>query len=229
MRQMPDETTQPETATPQAGNALAAAALLAPPVAVFAPLGMAPLLALAAATLLVIDWRQAVVSIKSPAALGALLALLSVWGAVTSLWSPIPAHSLFEAARLVLVNVAGLVVLGASGALSHPAATRLGRALAIGVASAVLLLQLELWGGMPVWHLLHGGQYDRYVALAAYDRGVTVLLLAAWPVAAALAARRSIGPLLIGVVAVGITLLEFKSQTAVLAAALGIVVGLAAW
>jgi O-antigen ligase len=226
---MPDETTQPETATPQAGNALAAAAVLAPPVAVFAPLGMAPLLALAAATLLIIDWRQAVVSIKSPAALGALLALLSVWGAVTSLWSPIPAHSLFEAARLVLINLAGLVVLGTSGALAHRAAMRLGRALAIGVVSAVLLLQLELWGGMPVWHLLHGGQFDRYVALAAYDRGVTVLLLAAWPVAAALAAQRNIGPLLIGVVAVGITLLEFKSQTAMLAAALGIVVGLAAW
>lgn len=226
---MPDETTQPETATPQAGNVLAAAAILAPPVAVFAPLGMAPLLALAAATLLIIDWRQAVVSIKSPAALGGLLALLSVWGAVTSLWSPIPAHSLFEAARLALINVAGLVVLGASGALTHPAATRLGRALAIGVASAMLLLQLELRGGMPVWHLLHGGQFDRYVALAAYDRGVTVLLLAAWPAAAALAARRNIVPLLIGVVAVGVTLLEFKSQTAVLAAALGIVGGLAAW
>ena len=229
MRQVPDETTQRETVTSHAGNAIAAAALLAPPVAVFAPLGMAPLLAVLAAALLVIDRRQAAASIKSQAALGALLALLSVWGAVTSLWSPIPAHSLFEAARLVLINVAGLVILGASGALDHPATLRLGRALALGIAAAVILLQLERWDSMPVWHLLHGGQFERYVALAAYDRGVTVLLLAAWPAAAALAVRRQTSAFLAAVVVVGATLLEFKSQTAMLAAAFGIVVALAAW
>src|SRR6185437_4850852 len=153
---------------------------------------------------------------------------LSIWAALTSSWSPIPAHSLFEAARLVLINIAGLVVLGASGALAQPAALRLGRALMIGIAAAVILLQLEHWGGMPVWHILHGGQFDRYVALTAYDRGVTVLLLAAWPAAAALAARRRINAFLIGVVVIGVTLLEFKSQTAVLAAAFGIIVALAA-
>ena len=224
---MPDDTMKPETSL--AGNAVAAAAVLAPPVAVFAPLGMAPLLAVLAATLLIVDRRQAAASIKSQAALGALLALLSLWGAVTSFWSPIPAHSLFEAARLVLINVAGLVVLGASGALAHPAALRLGRALTIGIAVAVILLQAERWGGMPMWHLLHDGQVDRYVALAAYDRGVTVLLLAAWPATAALATRRQTNAVLIGVVAIGASLLEFKSQTAVLAAAFGVVVTLAAW
>ena len=229
MRQMPDETTQAGTATPPASNALAVAAVLAPPVAVFAPLGIAPLLAILAATLLVVDRRLAAVSITSQAALAALLALLSLWGAVTSLWSPIPAHSLFEAARLALISIAGLVVLGASGALSGPAALRLGRALAIGIVAAVLLLHIEFWGEKPIWHLLRGAPVDRYVALAAYDRGVTVLLLAAWPAAAALALHRNAPALLIGVIAMAVTLLEFKSQTAVLAAALGIVVALAAW
>ena len=226
---MPDETTEPETTTPLAGNAVRAAALLAPPVAVFAPLGMAPLLALLAVTLVLVDWRQAVASIKSPATLGVLLALLSLWGAVTSLWSPIPAHSLFEAVRFALISIAGLVVLGAAGALSGPAAWRVGRTLAIGVAAALILLQLERLGGKPVWHILHGGQFDRYVPLAVYDRGVTVLLLTAWPVAAVPAVRRNMGPLLIGVVAVGLTLLEFKSQTAVLAGGFGIVAATAAW
>ncbi|HWG80756.1 MAG TPA: O-antigen ligase family protein [Stellaceae bacterium] len=225
---MPDETRQPQTAIPPAGNAVAAAALLAPPVAVFAPLGMAPLLALLAATLLVVDPRQAAASVRSQATLGALLALLSLWGAVTSLWSPIAGHSLFEAARLAVISIAGLVVLGAAGALAGPAALRPGRGLAIGIAAAVILLQLEHWGGKPVWHLLHGGQFDRSVPLAVYDRGVTVLLLAGWPLAAVLAARRNIGFLLVGIVAVGATLLEFKSQTAVLAAAFGIIVALAA-
>ena len=220
---MPDET------APLAGYALAAAAVLMPPIAVFAPLGMAPLLALVAVTLVIADWRHAAASLNSQATLGALLALLSLWGAVTSLWSPIPAHSLFEAARLVLINSAGLVVLGAAGALAGPAALRLGVSLVIGIAAAVILLQIEFWGGKPVWHLLHGGRFDRYVALAAYDRGVTVLLLAAWPAAATLAARRNAGALIIGVVAIAVTLLEFKSQTAVLAAALGIVLALPAW
>jgi len=229
MRQMRDEATRPETATPLAGNAMSAAALLAPPVAVFAPLGMAPLLALLAVMLLAVNPRQAAASIKSQATLGALLALLSLWSAVTSLWSPIPAHSLFEAVRFALISIAGLVVLGAAGALTGPAAWRLGRALAIGIAAAMILLQLERWGGKPVWHVLHGGQFDRYAPLAIYDRGVTVLLLAAWPATAVLAARRNMTALIIGILAVGVTLLEFKSQTAILAAAFGIVVALAAW
>jgi exopolysaccharide production protein ExoQ len=225
----PPEATAQRGATLLSGNLLAAGAAVAPPVAVFAPLGMAPLLALVAAMLLIADWRQSVTSIKAQRALAAALTLLSLWGALTSMWSPIPAHSLFEAARLALINLAGLVVLGAGGALAEPAALRLGRALAIGVAASVILLQIELWGGQPVWHLLHGGQFNRYVALAAYDRGVTVLLLTAWPAAAALACRRNAAALLIGIVAIGATLLEFKSQTAVLAAALGIIAALAAW
>src|SRR5690348_6518120 len=147
MRQMRDETTQPETATPLVGNALSAAAVLMPPVAAFAPLGMAPLLALLAVMLLIVDPRQTAASIKSQATLAALLTLLSLWGAATSLWSSIPAHSLFEAVRLALISMAGLVVLGAASVLRGPAAWRLGRALVIGIAAALILLQLERWGG----------------------------------------------------------------------------------
>ncbi|HKW53661.1 MAG TPA: O-antigen ligase family protein [Stellaceae bacterium] len=190
---------------------------------------MAPLLALLAATLLIGDWRRAMASIRTQRALAISLALLSLWGAVTSLWSPIPTHSLFEAIRLAVINLAGLVVLGAGGALDMAAAPRLGRALTIGIAASVILLQLELRDGQPVWHLLHSGQVDRTASLAAYDRGVTVLLLTAWPAAAALASRRNIIALLLGIAAVAVTLLEFKSLTSVLAAALGLVAAMAAW
>src|SRR5229473_1888106 len=90
-----------ETAGPSAAGALflidkisdatllAGAALVIPSIAMIAPLGIAPLLAV-------------------------LLATLALWGALSASWSIIPAHSLFEAARFLLLAIAGLVIAAAA-------------------------------------------------------------------------------------------------------------------
>jgi exopolysaccharide production protein ExoQ len=211
------------------GNILALAAVVAPPLSVLAPLALAPLLALVAAALAASGGRRCVAALRPLLPLAVLLVLLSLWAALSTLWSPIPAHSLFEAGRLLVICGAGLVTVGAGASLTASEAERLRRAAIIGVAGAVALLQFERWSGGALLRLLHGSAIDPAMLIYRYDRGVTFLLLAAWPAAAAVAARRGIGALLVGTFAVAVTVLEFKSQTAMLAGAIGIVAALIAW
>jgi hypothetical protein len=211
------------------GNILGLAAIIAPPLAVLAPLALAPLLALVAAALLASDARRCLAALRPFIPFTILLMLLSLWAAVSALWSPIPTHSLFEAGRLLVISGAGLIVVGAGASLTASDAQRLGHAATIGVISAVALLQFERWSGGALLRLLHRTPIDPAMLIYRYDRGVTFLLLAAWPVAAVLAARRSTGALFAGIFAVAVTLFEFKSQTTVLAGAIGIVAALAAW
>ena len=214
-------------ATP--GNILALAAMVAPPLAVLAPLGLAPLLALTAAALLASDWPGCLDALRRFAPLAGLLALLSLWAAVTAAWSPIPGHSLFEAARFLLISALGLFVVGAGVSLSASEAERLGRAVIAGVAAAVILLQVERWSGGIVLRALHDRPLDPAMLIYRYDRGVTFLLLAAWPAAAALAARRHIWMLVAGVLAVVATLFLFRSTSTLLAGGVGLATALLAW
>ena len=214
-------------ATP--GTILALAAIVAPPVAVLTPLAVAPLLALLAAALLASDGRRCLVAVRSFAPLAALLALLSVWGALSALWSPIPDHSLFEAGRFLLIGAGGLFVLGVGASLSATETERLRRAAVIGVAMAVILLQFELRTGGPLLRVLHRIPIDEDVPISRYDRGVTFLLLAAWPAAAALAARGRTVPVLLGALIVGATIFEFISRASMLAGGIGLAAMLVGW
>ncbi len=211
------------------GNLLAAAALVAPPVAIFAPLAVAPLLALLAAALLALDGRRCVAALRPFTPLVLLLALLSLWAALSAWWSPIPGHSLFEAGRLLVISGAGLITVGAGASLTASDAQRLGGAAIIGVAGALALLQFERWTGGALLGLFHRTPISPAMLLYRYDRGVTFVLLAAWPAAAALAERRGIAALFVGAVAAAVTLFEFRSQTALLAGVIGVVAALAAW
>jgi O-antigen ligase len=155
--------------------------------------------------------------------------LLSLWAALSAAWSPIPGHSLFEALRLLVISGAGFVVVGAGRSFTAGDAARLRRAALVGIAAAVALLQVERWSGGIVLRLLHPTPIDPSMLIYRYDRGVTFLLLAAWPAFAALAARRRIPALFVGAFLVALTLVAFKSQTAILAGAIGIAAALIAW
>ena len=85
-------------------------------------------------------------------------------------------------------------IVSAGASLTASDAQRLGHAATIGVISAVALLQFERWSGGALLRLLHRTPIDPAMLIYRYDRGVTFLLLAAWPVAAVLAARRSYSP-----------------------------------
>ena len=210
------------------GGALALAALVAPPLAVFAPLGLAPLLALLALALLVAGRRDALAAARPHAGMFALLALLSAWAAVTALWSPVPLHSLFEALRFLVLAAAGVLVTGGVATLPDRQAARAFQALLVGLVLALLLLQLELHAHQPIARLVGGLTPSQPVPLARYDRGLTVLLLLAWPAAAELAARRHWLGLAVLALAVGATIGAFYSHTCILAFAIALPVCLVA-
>lgn len=212
-----------------AGNVLAGAALTAPAMAIFAPLGLAPLLAIVAVILIAGDWHRSVASLRPFAVAGALVFLLSLWAALSSTWSPVPGHSLSESARLLLISAGGFVVVEAATALGPAGTERLRRSTIIGAAIAAVLLQAELWDNQALAHILTGLPSDEPVLIPRYDRGVTLLLLVFWPAAIALMARSGRWAVIVAAVIVSVTLVEFKSQAAALAMLVGLAAALLAW
>lgn len=210
------------------GAALALAALAAPPVAVFAPLALAPLLALLAAAVVASGPRAALAAARPFGALLALLALLSAWAVASALWSPVPLHSLLEGVRFLAIAAAGVLVMGAAAALDERQAARLGQALLAGIGLAILLLQLEHWANAPIARAIGGLAPGVPVPIARYDRGLTVLLLLCWPAAAVPAARRRWLLLALLALATALTLFAFDSHACKLAFVAALAAGLIA-
>ncbi len=230
---MPSPSAVTETPAPAPllpGAALSLAAFLAPPLAVFTPLALAPLLALLAVALLALGPRATLAAARPYGAVFVLLALLSLWAAATALWSPVPLHSLLEALRFLAISAAGMVVLGAAAACPEPQAGRAGRALLAGLALAAAMLLLERWDNDILLRAAETLPASRLVPPARYDRGVTVLLLLAFPAGALLAARRRRLALALLVAVVGITDFAFASHACKLAFLLALPATLvAAW
>jgi O-antigen ligase len=201
------------------GVGLALAALVAPPLGVLAPAGMAPLMALVAAALLASGWRDTIAAARPYAGILALLALISAWGAITALWSPICGHSLLESGRFLLLGAGGVLVLGRAAALGGGEAERLLYALVAGIVIALLLLQIELRSHEAIARYVLRVSTPRFasIGLGRYDRGITVLLLMTWPAAAGLAARRHRVGIVLLALAVGATVGQFLSRASIVA------------
>ena len=164
-----------------AGTVLAAAAVALPPVAVEAPLGVAPLVTAVALALLAVDAKRICAGFQQLLPLAGLLAALAAWATASALWSILPQHSLFEGLRFLVISAEGLIVIGAAATLSAEQAKRLGLAAASGVVLAVLLLAIEGASDAGLSRLLHRIPPGMPVLFTRYDRGVTVLVLALWP------------------------------------------------
>jgi O-antigen ligase len=201
------------------GISLALAALVAPPLGVLAPGGIASLTALLAVTLLAGGWRHSVAAARPYAGFLTLLALLSAWAATTALWSPIPEHSLLESGRFLLLGAGGALVLGRAAALGDGEAERLLHALVTGIALALLLLQIELHSDEAIARYVLRIPAERFASIGVgrYDRGITVLLLMAWPAAAGLAVRRRWLGVALLALAVAATVGEFHSRASIVA------------
>jgi O-antigen ligase len=206
---MSSQPSAPAPAPPLAGTALSLAAFLAPPLAVFAPLALAPLLALLAAAVLAAGPRAALAAARAYAAPAALLALLALWAAATALWSVVPGHSLFEALRFLAIAAEGVLVLGVAAALPEPGVARVARALLAGLALSIALLLVDHHDNDIMLRSVEHLPAAVPIPPARYDRGVTVLLLLAFPGAARLALRRRW--LLLGVLIAAVGLAVFGS------------------
>jgi O-antigen ligase len=156
---------------------LAGAALAIPIFGLLFPLGLAPLLVLVALVVLVCARGRVLPGVGPMRSLAALLVLLALWGGLSSLWSIIPGHSLFEAGRLLLLSAAGLIVVAAARGLDDAGRALLGRAAVTGLIVGIVIMTIELVADFPIRQLLSG---ERAIYLPSYDRGATILSLASW-------------------------------------------------
>ena len=162
-----------------AGNLLAAFAVALPPLAVMVALGLAPLLAVVALTLLIVDGRRLGAGLRALYPLPMLLGALALWAAASSLWSILPGHSLFEGLRLLVISAEGLIVLAAARALTARERRDVGIGAAIGVALAAALLLIEWSSGAALTRLTHPAGYG--ITFSRFDRGATTLVLLLGP------------------------------------------------
>jgi O-antigen ligase len=167
---------------PQLGwqdGVVAAALALVPPVAMVAPLALAPLSAGVALAVVARDGRAAAGALGSWPVLA--LALLLLWAGLSAIWAPDPAFALLTVARSAGCAAAGLVVIAAARRRSPDIALlALGLAVAAGLllAAAVaerLLILADSRFALAAVHLVYH-----------MDRGATVAALLVWPVATAL-------------------------------------------
>ena len=204
---------------------LAACAVLMPTLAVYAPLGLAPLFTVAAVVLLLARARDVGGSVREVAPLASLLLLLALWATLSAAWSILPRHSFLEGLRLLAVSAGGLVLLGAGRALEPPQRGRLRIAMIAGVAFAILLLLIEGSTDAALAHFIFARPG---LTLTRFDRGTTVLVLVLWPAVVALGRRGVAWSLLLGAAGT-LAVLLMHSSAAALALAASVAAFVVAW
>ncbi len=168
-----------------ASGSLQLAVAIALPLAIVAPLGLAPLLLAAALGILVGDgWPRRVH--RHFAIATAVLSLLVLWGAASALWSIDPERSLSMSARLALTFAAGGVLLDKALRLDRRGRRRLGAAAAIGTAVGIAVLLSEAMTDQAILRLGRALIEAREPTPVMLNRASTVLALMIWPAAYAL-------------------------------------------
>lgn len=220
------------------GWILAAAAFIAAPLAVFAPLGMAPLFAAAALALLLADafvqrgWPRGLIAAwraSRPLRLFALFgALVCAWAFASAAWAVEPMQSLAAAGQISGTLCAAIVCLAAALALSEEARARAGKALIAGLIAAAALLLAERLTGAWIGHQLSAlGEAGPDQLFSRYNRALTVLLMLATP--ALIALRGTLARLGLGGIALALVAAYYGSslQLAALAGVIALLLAFA--
>ncbi len=202
---------------------LTGAAFIVGPLALLAPLGLAPLLSVVAAGLVVcaiVERRVPAVSID----LAGVLALLCGLALLSALWAVDPATSLDRAVRLAVESLEGLLLLDAAARLAPAARRRVLGALTLGLALTVALFVVDALTGGAVMRALHGVKPP-----SVTNRGATVLAILLWPALAWLAGTRGLWPALVGAAAGALGVALSPAASAHLALAGAAVTVVLAW
>ncbi len=168
-----------------ASGSLQLGVALALPLAIFAPLGLAPLLLVSAFGIFVGDgWPSRVH--RRFAIATAVLVLLTLWGALSALWSIEPGRSVSMAGRLALTFIAGGMLLDKALRLDRRGRRRLAVAAAAGTAIGVAILLSEALTGQALLRFGRALLDAREPSAVMLNRASTVLALMVWPSAYAL-------------------------------------------
>lgn len=205
---------------------LAIVAFAISPLAVFAPLAIAPLTLVAGLGVVVTQGpRLAWQSLPQPLAAGFLAFVL--FGALSALWAIEPVVALHKSGQLLFIFMAGLVLCAAARTMSETQRERIGQALLAGVILAAVLLAIERYLGMPLTSLVRRWPSDQF-PLSWLNRAATLLAALSFP-AAWVAHRRWGGAAAVALIGgTFVVVLGLKSNAAIAALMLGATVALIA-
>jgi exopolysaccharide production protein ExoQ len=220
---MTEDSTGRQGASRRRVAVLAASAALTPVLALIAPLGIAPLLTIAALAILALDGRAVLAGARCLTPFAILSVALSVWAMLSAVWSIIPLHSFLEGLRLFFVLAGGMVLLASAQGLLPSERHLVASCAAGGLLVAILFGLHEALTGATLTEAMLG----RAVRIERLDRGATTLALALWPV---LGARRRVHVAAV-VLAAGAAVCAYllDSTTAFLAVLAGFAVFAMAW
>lgn len=202
-------------------------AFLAPLLATFAPLGLAPLGGVLGTVLLALAILGHTSFPRPRAPLILLLLAILLWAALSTLWAIDPSRSLRTAISLALIFVSAAFALHAAANLDRGGQRMVGLALAWSFSLVLALLFIEVFAGAPLSKLLHEPAPNDHT-LAVYNRSASALSVIAWP--AVLATWRYLGrPAAVAMTLVTIVVLsQLNSAAPILAVFLGLLVFAAA-
>lgn len=190
---------------------LGAAAFIAPPLAIYAPLGLAPLLGIAALGVLIVQRVTQHRWPSPPASLVVFFTLAFLWSASSALWSIDVPATLGKLPGFLGAVVAGLVLLDASRCLNPERRHRAGRLLVAGFVLALVLLALERATEAPIRRLFEPELTDETILWIFFNRGATVMVLLVWPAAGLVRRWSHAAAILLWAATLGIVATYFSS------------------
>jgi O-antigen ligase len=205
--------------------AIIISAVVAGPLAVFAPLGMAPLSAVVAAMSLLTAARERLGPIVVHHPVAQVILLLLAWMATTTIWTFGPEDALLQLARTAFLISGGTALAIMLPMLDQIDRERLACAVIAGFALLVFFLAFELLSeGLIVRMALPAKYAEQPLIDVIVSRGSVFMALMMWPTLLAFhSIHRRMGVVATIGGAIGITLLMDHSATR-----LGIATGLAA-
>ncbi|RAU21807.1 hypothetical protein CU669_10900 [Paramagnetospirillum kuznetsovii] len=163
----------------------ALAALVAPPLAVLVPLGMAVYLPIFGGLCAILFWRGGDFGLLPIAPL-ILVAALCGWGAISLLWAMEIQSGALAIVRLAALSIAGSLSFALAGTIRLERFRFIVPAFTLGifVAAVVLIIEVETGNGLSqlIFHIKAGpGQFLSSTQKSLLGRGGTVLALLIWP------------------------------------------------
>lgn len=215
---------------------IAAAILLYPVIAVFAPKGMTVLLVFPALLSLMLRQNRIAVFKGMPRVALVILAALAMWSVVTVWWAPRPLDALELWFRVVAIGLCGILLIAAATKTTALSASDTDRRLLVTslVVSGWMFVALfgfelvtdgfisglvrSLWTRLTPW-TVGPPRADLFLLQAS-----AALVMFAWPCIAALARRHSTSIAVLYAAVVGVLLSIQNMEAALLAFASGVVV-----
>ena len=199
---------------------MAFAALLAPIVAVVAPLGLAPFLGVSAVALLGLRRVRTGTWLFRPNQATVVVMVLFAWTLASYFWSNDANVFADKILHLLGILIAGVVFLDGSSDLDLDARRLVRRMLIIGFAVGLAVVFVDRFSDASLLRWILAIYPEKYVTLVSYNRAVTVLALLIWPAALAIWRRRPILAIAVWTVSLAI-IVSFESNAAIAALLVG--------